>query len=163
VLCKKHAVEETIFVGSYGLWMRLVGLMEQENRNKYLSCRRRRRRRRRGGRPATDIATDAPADFTEDATASTTTHCFLELDPLAVALCDRADPPARLILVNPMLDELAALLVTSRLVAAQAPGCLSPEGQASLWDPTSTAPQCTTDRDRLRRLPYGARWRPLWH
>jgi hypothetical protein len=37
-----------------------------------------------------------------------------------------------------MLDELAALLVT-RPRAAQAPGCL-PEGQATLWDPTSMAP-----------------------
>jgi hypothetical protein len=57
--------------------------------------------------------------------------------------------PARLISVDPMLDELAALLVATRPVAAQAPGCLSPEGQVLLWDPgsTSTAPQCTADHE----------------
>jgi hypothetical protein len=57
--------------------------------------------------------------------------------------------PAWLISVDAMLDELAALLVATRPVAAQAPGCLSPKGQVLLWDPgsTSTTPQCTADHD----------------
>jgi hypothetical protein len=69
----------------------------------------------------------------------------LEPDPLAEALCERTYPLARLVSIDPKLDELAALLVTSRPVAAQAPGCISLEGQALLWDPASTAPQCTMD------------------
>jgi hypothetical protein len=79
-----------------------------------------------------DITRDAPADSTEDATASTITRCFLEPDPLAEALCLCADPPARLVSVDPMLDELVALLAASQPEVTQAPSCLSPEGQASL-------------------------------
>jgi hypothetical protein len=90
------------------------------------------------------LAVDAPANPTDDATASTTERCFLESDPLAEALCERTAPSAPLTSVDPMLDELAAQLV-SRPAAAQAPDSLSPEGLASLWDPSSTAPQCTTD------------------
>jgi hypothetical protein len=93
-----------------------------------------------------DIAMDAPADSSDEATGLTVTRCFLEPDPLAEALYERTDPPDLLVSVDLMLDELVALLVT-RPVAAQAPGCLTPEGQASLWDPTSTAPQCTAGRE----------------
>jgi hypothetical protein len=65
-----------------------------------------------------DISVDAPADFTDDATASTIARPFLELDPLAEALYECADSPAWLVSVDLMLDELAALLVATRPVAS---------------------------------------------
>jgi hypothetical protein len=104
---------------------------------------------------------DAPADSSDDATALTVARCFLEPDPLAVVLYERTDPPDLLVSVDPMLDELATLLVTQPM-AAQAPGCLTPEGQASLWDPTSTAPQCTAGRESPPSSPVRARRRALW-
>jgi hypothetical protein len=55
-----------------------------------------------------DITRDTPVDFTEDATASTIARFLLEPDPLVEALCVCAHPPAWLISVDPMLDELAA-------------------------------------------------------
>ena len=45
-------------------------------------------------------------DYTDDATALTTAHCFLEPDLLLEAMCEGARPPAWIILVDPMRDEL---------------------------------------------------------
>jgi hypothetical protein len=55
-----------------------------------------------------DITRDTPVDFPEDATALNIVRFLLEPDPLAEALCVCADPPAWLVSVDPMLDELAA-------------------------------------------------------
>jgi hypothetical protein len=71
-----------------------------------------------GMAPATDISVDAPADFTDDATALTIVRPFLELDSLAEALCECADSPAWLVSVDPMLDKLAVLLVATRPLAS---------------------------------------------
>jgi hypothetical protein len=65
-----------------------------------------------------------PANSTVDAIASGASLRFLEPDPLAEVLFEHADPPTLLASIDPMLDELAALLVT-RPVAAQATGDLS--------------------------------------
>jgi hypothetical protein len=117
------------------------------------SRRRWRRHRRHRGQAATDISMGAPVDYTGDASASTAARCFLEPDPLAEALCVGAGPPAGLVLIDPMLDELAASLVVSRPAVAPALGCLhaaatvSQEVQASLVDTCSPVmiPQGTTD------------------
>jgi hypothetical protein len=90
----------------------------------------------------------APADYADDATASTAARYFLEPDPLAEALCEGARPLAWVFSIDPMLDELAASLVASRQAVTPAPGCLqaattaSQEVQASLVDthPPATAP-----------------------
>jgi hypothetical protein len=55
----------------------------------------------------------APADYIDDATALAVARCSFEPDPLAEALCECAGPPAWLVSVDPMLDELASLLVAS--------------------------------------------------
>ena len=68
-----------------------------------------------------------------------------------------ADPPTWLLSVDPMLNELAALLVVSRPAVTPMPRCLHAVGsapqevQASLVDtrPSTTAPQCTTDSPPL--------------
>jgi hypothetical protein len=39
-----------------------------------------------------DISMGAPADYTDDATASIATRCFLKPDPLVEALCEGAGP-----------------------------------------------------------------------
>jgi hypothetical protein len=69
-----------------------------------------------------DITRDEPAVASEDA-ASTSMHRVLEPDPLVEAVYECAGSPALLISVDPMLDELAALLVTGPR-AARAPGWL---------------------------------------
>ena len=69
-----------------------------------------------------------PAD---NATSSATILCFLEPDPLALALCASTGPPAWVVSFNLILDELAALLVVSRPMRAATPECL----------PATTAPQ----------------------
>jgi hypothetical protein len=88
--------------------------------------------------------TVALADIAEDATATTIQHRPLQADPLVKAMCMCTGPPARFGSVDPMLEEFA-LLVAARPMAAQAPGGRSTLGQASSWDPSSTAPQCTAD------------------
>jgi hypothetical protein len=50
-----------------------------------------------------------PADYTDDATTSTTARCFLELDPLVEVMCEGVGPPAWIVSVDPMLDKLVAL------------------------------------------------------
>jgi hypothetical protein len=102
---------------------------------------RRRRRRCHGGTPLAEIAKASTAGDT----STSTVLCFvLGPDPLAEALGARSDPLDLPVSVDPMMDELAAVLVT-RSAAAPASGCRPPEGQTSLWDPTSTAPQCMTE------------------
>ena len=66
----------------------------------------------------------APVDYANYATVSTATRCFLELDPLAEALCEGVGPPAWLDSVDPMLDELATSYAVSRPAASIAPECL---------------------------------------
>jgi hypothetical protein len=56
-----------------------------------------------------DISVGTPTDYADNATASTTARCFLEPDPLAEAMCESAGPPAWIISVDTMLDELIAL------------------------------------------------------
>lgn len=73
-----------------------------------------------------DIKFDKPVNYTDAATASIIALCLLELDPLAEVLCKCVEPPAWLVMVDPMLDDLDAF-----------PGCLasasvSLEGQAPL-------------------------------
>jgi hypothetical protein len=88
-----------------------------------------------------------PAD---DATTLTASCCFLEPDSLVKALCEGAGPPAWVISVDPMLDELPASLVASRPAATPLPQ----EVQASLVDtrPPVMTPQCTTDSPSLSLL-----------
>ena len=50
-----------------------------------------------------------PTDYADDATASTTARCFLEPNLLAEAMCEGTGPPAWIVSVDPMLDELVAL------------------------------------------------------
>ena len=85
------------------------------------------RRRRRRSKPARDISKGALAD---NATSSATILCFLELDPLALALCASVGPPAWVVSFDPMLEELAASLVVSQPMRAATPECL----------PATTAP-----------------------
>jgi hypothetical protein len=61
------------------------------------------------GEPTLDISMGTPTDYADDATASTTARCFLEPDPLAEAMCEGAGPPAWIVSVDMMLDELVAL------------------------------------------------------
>jgi hypothetical protein len=61
-----------------------------------------------------------PANYDDDDAAVPATHCFPEPDSLALELCACAGSPAW---VDPMLEELAALLIVSRSVGALAPGC----------------------------------------
>jgi hypothetical protein len=111
--------------------------------------RHRRRCQLPKGELVTDISMGAPAD-TNDTSPSTATLRFLETDPLAEMLCVRAGPPTWLILVDPMLDELASSLIVSQPAVTLAPGCLHAaasvpqEGQASLVDTSSPvmATQC---------------------
>jgi hypothetical protein len=100
-----------------------------------------RRRRCRGGTPSAEIA---KASTVGDASASTALRFVLGPDPLAEALGVRPDPLDLLVSVDPMMDELAVVLVT-RSAVAPASGCRSLGGHTSLWDPTSTAPQCTAE------------------
>jgi hypothetical protein len=60
------------------------------------------------------------ADYTDNATISTTTQCYPKLDPLVVALKEGARPLAW---INLMLDDLIASLAVSQLVGAPAYGC----------------------------------------
>ena len=89
-----------------------------------------------------DISIGAPAD-TNNASPSTAARSFLEPDLLAEMLCVGAGPPTWLVLVDPMLDELAASLVASRPAVTPATGCLHAaasvprEVQASLVDTSS--------------------------
>ena len=86
-----------------------------------------------------DIRMGAPVD-TNDASPSTATRRFLELDPLAKTLCVGVGPPTLLVSVDPILDELAASLVVSRPAVTPATECLHAaasvpqEVQASLVD-----------------------------
>ena len=73
----------------------------------------------------------APADHADKAPTSTAALSFPEPDPVALALCVSAGPPALVISFDPMLEELAASLVVSRPVRAATPECL----------PATTAPQ----------------------
>ena len=73
----------------------------------------------------------APADHADRAPTSTAALSFPELDPLVLAMCVSAGPPALIISFNPMLEELAASLVMSRPMRAATPECL----------PATTAPQ----------------------
>ena len=94
----------------------------------------------------------APAD-TNDASPSSAARCFLKPDLLVEALCMGAYPTTWLVSVDPMLDELAALLVASRPAVTPMPGCLHAvasapqEVQASLVviTYTVTATQCAMD------------------
>jgi hypothetical protein len=110
--------------------------------------RRRRRRRGRGGTPSAKIT---KASTIDDASASTVLHFILGPDPLAKALGARSDPLDLPIFVDPMMDELAAVLIT-RSAPTPAPGYRSPEGQTLLWDPTSMAPQCTAESPLLSHV-----------
>jgi hypothetical protein len=89
--------------------------------------------------------TVALADIAEDTTATTIQHRPLQPDPLVKAMCVCTGPPARFGSVDLMLEEFT-LLVAAGPVAAQAPGGRSTLGQASSRDPSSTAPQCTTNK-----------------
>ena len=80
----------------------------------------RRRRRRRRKTMSKVIGTGAPADHTDNAPTSTTALSFPEPDPVALALCVSAGPPALVISFDPMLEELAASLVVSRPMSAAA-------------------------------------------
>jgi hypothetical protein len=74
--------------------------------------RHRRRCQLRKGKLAMDISMGAPTD-TNGTSPSTATRRFLEPDPLAEMLCVGVGPPTWLILVDPMLDELASSLIVS--------------------------------------------------
>jgi hypothetical protein len=78
------------------------------------NCIRRGRRWRRNKLPR-EINIATTPDYTNNATTSTAAHCSPELAPLAVALGEGAGPH---IWVDPMLDKLAASLVTSRSMGA---------------------------------------------
>ena len=78
---------------------------------------RRSERRCFGSKPTAIITGDESPASTDVASAST---CFLKPDPQVEALCEHASAPALLVLVDPILDELAAVLVT-RPRAPQAP------------------------------------------
>ena len=75
------------------------------------TCRRRRRRSRRS-KPAWDVSVGA-ADYTDNATTSATTLCFLEPDPLVLAMCASTGPPAWVVSFALMLEELVTLLIVS--------------------------------------------------
>jgi hypothetical protein len=110
-------------------------------RGAHATRRRRRRHRCRGGTPSAEIAKASTAG---DASTSTALRFILGPDPLAEALGARPDPLDLPVSVNPMMDELVAVLVTRSAVALTS-GCRSPGGHTSLWDPTSMAPQCTVE------------------
>jgi len=55
----------------------------------------------------------APVDHANRAPTSTAALSFPEPDPVALALCVSAGPPALVISFDPMLEELAAELVVS--------------------------------------------------
>ena len=86
------------------------------------------RRRRRWSKPARDISRGTPAD---NATSSATILCFLEPDPLALALCASTGPPVWVGSFDPMLEELAASLVVSRPMSAATPECLPTQATAA--------------------------------
>ena len=112
---------------------------------------RRRQHRRRKTKPKA-IGTGAPADHADRAPTSTAALSFPEPDPVALALCVSAGPPALVISFDPMLEELAASLVVSRPMRAATPECLPAttapqEVEAPVLDTCSpaTAAQWTTD------------------
>jgi hypothetical protein len=72
-----------------------------------------------------------PADYTDDATASTAARCFLEPDLLAEALCEGAGPSAWVFSIDLMLDELVASFVVSRQAITLVPGCMQAAAIAS--------------------------------
>ena len=72
----------------------------------------------------------APANHADKAPTSTAALSFPEPDPVALALCVSAGPPALVISFDPMLEELAASLVMSRPMRAATHECL----------PATTAP-----------------------
>ena len=74
----------------------------------------------------------APIDHADNAATSTTALCFLEPDPLVLALCASAGPPAWVISFDPMLEDLAASLVMSRPASEPVPGCQPTLEAASL-------------------------------
>ena len=83
--------------------------------------RGRRQHRRRKTKPKV-IGTGAPADHADKAPTSTAALCFPEPDPLALALCVSAGPPALVVSFDPMLEELAASLVVSCTLEAASLG-----------------------------------------
>jgi hypothetical protein len=130
--------------------------------------RRRRRRRKRRCRPkgddtatATNVANDdhgrsagatqATPDYTTSASAdhaskppsSTAALCFLEPDPLALAMCVSAGPPALVISFDSMLEELAAALVVSRSLEVASPRIAEP----------SLAPAAPSPQPSVQELP----------
>ena len=60
----------------------------------------------------------------DNAASFATALYFLEPNPLALALCASAGPPAWVVSFDPMLEELAASLVVSRPMRAATPECL---------------------------------------
>jgi hypothetical protein len=62
------------------------------------------------------------ADIDDNTATSATSHCFPPPDSLLLELCITMALPAW---VNPLLDELIALLAVSRTIGATTPGCLS--------------------------------------
>ena len=53
------------------------------------------------------------ADYTDNAATSATTLCFPEPDPLVLAMCASAGPPAWVVSFALMLEELVTLLIVS--------------------------------------------------
>jgi hypothetical protein len=72
------------------------------------------------GKPAGDISLDTPAGCADNNATAVAALCFLEPDLLVLELSASVGTP---VWVDPMLEELVASLVVSRLGKAQAPGC----------------------------------------
>jgi hypothetical protein len=99
-----------------------------------------------------------PANYADNAATSAITLNFPELDPLVSAMCASTGPPAWVISVDPMLEELAASLIMSWPARTPTLGCLptqavaSQEVEAPLVNTLSleTAAQWTTDSPRCQ-------------
>jgi hypothetical protein len=85
----------------------------------------------------------APADHASKPPSSTAALCFLEPDPLALAMCVSAGPPALVISFDSMLEELAAALVVSRSLEVASPRIAEP----------SLAPAAPSPQPSVQELP----------
>ena len=84
--------------------------------------RSRRRQWWRQSKPTGDFSLGAPVDCADHAAPTAAALYFLEPDTLGSELCVSVEAPTW---VDPMLEELAASLVVSRLAGAKAAGCPS--------------------------------------